>query len=201
MNKETALAPRTTRHRDSAKARSQAPIYAKLTGVQREYARSLFFGPEARGVAIRSSGNTRFDEHLRALPSHLSTISSALIKLRKALCNQYKKIEKPGFVIDKTACGSLYGLFMDTFKKIVQSLAEQDIVVAPLKPSAHEKSRKGAAQVLDLGSEAVARTPSRSTKRKRSTQDSPSPSKRRQKAIDGSRRSGAGGVSTAKAPK
>ena len=124
MNKETALSPQTPHHRDSAKTRSQAPVYAKLTEGQREFARSLFFGPEARDLAMRSSGNTRFDQHLRALPSHLSTISSALIKLRKALCNQYKKIEKPEFVIDKTACGSLYGLFMDTFKKIVQSLAE-----------------------------------------------------------------------------
>ncbi len=49
--------------------------YADLTEDQRKYARSLFYGPAARVLAMRSSADALIDRHLRALPIHHSTIA------------------------------------------------------------------------------------------------------------------------------
>lgn len=138
VNKETGLAIR----KRPISGEAESVNYAHLTEDQRKYARSLFHDFGVRLMAIRSTGATPFDDHLRSLPSHLSHIAEKLIYLRKKLCTRYKEVEQPGFVIDKTVCGSLYTLFDEAFEEIVGALSEEDVFVAPLKPDPRQETLK-----------------------------------------------------------
>ncbi|KAI0093407.1 hypothetical protein BDY19DRAFT_1064761 [Irpex rosettiformis] len=141
VNKKTALAHRK---RSAVGSDHQDIVYADLTEEQLKFARNLFYWEPARHGALNNSGITPLDKHLFSLPSYLKPICSELIKLRKTMVKHYRDIEKPGFVIDKTVCLSIYPLFTKAFKTIMGSLAKRDILVAPLEYDPREELLKDA---------------------------------------------------------
>jgi hypothetical protein len=111
---------------------SIANTWDRLADDQLRFARSLFYGGEARILAMTIPEDSPLDKHMQSLGPHLTVICKALIELRGFLCEHYLQIESPGFIIDNMVCSELYEKFMAAFERMLEKLEEDDIVVAPL---------------------------------------------------------------------
>lgn len=125
------LINKQSKHSPSKESSPQAQGNTELTPVQRDYARSLFYGGLARLDAIH--GGERLEKHMATLPSYLSPICAVLLELRRHLVDRYNQVEVDPSSIDKKACGKLYQEFSRCFTTVVGYLKKNgDVTVRPI---------------------------------------------------------------------